>query len=241
VHTSFIPSIRRRGPRSWRPGFRETRLVRVFPQGWNERVRRFQPGSVAGPLEQLRSLAREEWPLEQAVIVFTYAGGPGISPLDREALWKAFGVPVFEQYLGPQTDCWPPSATRTRDCTWCRLRRIPTRARRLSLRQSGAAPDARIENRRTGRAAGLIGRSIAMLVLFTANVAELADAPDLGSGSRKGMGVRPSPFAPQKQFDAMAVNVVADMHAKFRSSGTGLFYLNRRSLRHVVAFAAHLA
>jgi hypothetical protein len=29
-----------------------------------------------------------------------------------------------------------------------------------------------------------------------ANVAELADAPDLGSGSRKGMGVRPSPFAP---------------------------------------------
>src|SRR5436189_5540268 len=29
-----------------------------------------------------------------------------------------------------------------------------------------------------------------------ASVAELADAPDLGSGSRKGMGVRPSPFAP---------------------------------------------
>ena len=32
-----------------------------------------------------------------------------------------------------------------------------------------------------------------------ANVAELADAPDLGSGSRKGMGVRPSPFAPQNK------------------------------------------
>src|ERR1022692_3134487 len=30
-----------------------------------------------------------------------------------------------------------------------------------------------------------------------ANVAELADAPDLGSGSRKRMGVRPSPFAPE--------------------------------------------
>jgi hypothetical protein len=29
-----------------------------------------------------------------------------------------------------------------------------------------------------------------------ANVAELADAPDLGSGARKGVGVRPSPFAP---------------------------------------------
>ena len=33
----------------------------------------------------------------------------------------------------------------------------------------------------------------------SANVAELADAPDLGSGSRKGMGVRPSPFAPQNK------------------------------------------
>ena len=29
-----------------------------------------------------------------------------------------------------------------------------------------------------------------------ANVAELADALDLGSSARKGMGVRPSPFAP---------------------------------------------
>jgi hypothetical protein len=84
------------------PGFRESRLVRVFPEGWNERVRRFQPGSVAGPLEPLKCLAREEWPLEQAVIVFTYAGGPGISPLDRESLWRALGVPVFEQFLGPR-------------------------------------------------------------------------------------------------------------------------------------------
>src|SRR5437660_8697489 len=32
-----------------------------------------------------------------------------------------------------------------------------------------------------------------------ASVAELADAPDLGSGSRKGMGVRPSPFAPENR------------------------------------------
>jgi hypothetical protein len=84
------------------PGFRETRLVRIFPQGWNERAKRFRPASIAGPLEQLASLAREGWPLEQAVIVFTYAGGPGVSPRDREALWQSFGVPVFEQYLGPR-------------------------------------------------------------------------------------------------------------------------------------------
>ncbi len=30
-------------------------------------------------------------------------------------------------------------------------------------------------------------------------MAELADAPDLGSGGRKAMGVRPSPFAPVLQ------------------------------------------
>jgi hypothetical protein len=81
------------------PGFRETRLVRVCPQGWDQRARRFQPGSIAGPLDALRTLARDGWPLEQAVIVFSYAGGPGISSLDREQLWEAFGVPVFEQYL----------------------------------------------------------------------------------------------------------------------------------------------
>jgi hypothetical protein len=45
-------------------GFRESRQVRIFPQGWNERAKRFDPGSIAGPLEQLRSLAREAWPLE---------------------------------------------------------------------------------------------------------------------------------------------------------------------------------
>jgi hypothetical protein len=84
------------------PGFRETRLVRIFPQGWNERAMRFGPGSIAGPLEQLLRLASEAWPIEQAVVIFTYAGGPGISALDRESLWKAFGVPSFEQYLSPR-------------------------------------------------------------------------------------------------------------------------------------------
>ena len=33
-----------------------------------------------------------------------------------------------------------------------------------------------------------------------AKVAELADAPDLGSGSRKAMGVRVPPFAPAFSF-----------------------------------------
>jgi len=84
------------------PGFRETRLVRIFPQGWNQRARVFDPGCIAGPLDQLRILALEAWPIEQAVVVFTYAAETGIPPRDRESLWKAFGVPVFEQYLSPR-------------------------------------------------------------------------------------------------------------------------------------------
>jgi hypothetical protein len=84
-------------------GFRETRLVRTFPEGWNERARKFNPASIAGPLGLLRRLARDTWAFDQAVVVFTYAGGPGLSPLDRESLWNAFGVPVFEQYLSSRT------------------------------------------------------------------------------------------------------------------------------------------
>lgn len=84
------------------PGFRETRLVRMFPQGWNERARRFNPASVAGPVDQLRRLASEKWAIEQAVIVFTYVGGAALSPDDREWLWDAFGVPIFEQHLSPK-------------------------------------------------------------------------------------------------------------------------------------------
>ena len=84
------------------PGFRETRLVRTFPQGWNHRARRFDPDSIAGPLEQLRHLARDTGPIERAVVVFTYGGGSGISADDRDSLWKSFGVPLFEQFLGPR-------------------------------------------------------------------------------------------------------------------------------------------
>jgi len=84
------------------PGFRETRLMRSFPEGWSERARKFNPASIAGPLALLRRMARDTWSFDQAVVVFTYAGGAGLSPRDRDSLWQAFGVPVFEQYLGPR-------------------------------------------------------------------------------------------------------------------------------------------
>jgi hypothetical protein len=83
-------------------GFRQTRLVRIFPQGWNEQAARFNPTSIAGPLDQLRRAARVGVRLEHAVVAFTYAGDSGLSHADREMFWAAFGVPVFEQYLGPK-------------------------------------------------------------------------------------------------------------------------------------------
>jgi hypothetical protein len=81
------------------PGFRETRTMRVFARGWDDRAARFHPTSVAGPIEQLRRLLTSKVHLEHAVIVLTYPGGPGLSQADRELLWRALGVPVFEQYL----------------------------------------------------------------------------------------------------------------------------------------------
>jgi hypothetical protein len=84
------------------PGFRETPVVRTFAEGWSERARKFNPASIAGPLQLLRRMARDTWSFDQAVIVFTFVGGAALSPQDRESLWQAFGVPIFEQYLSPR-------------------------------------------------------------------------------------------------------------------------------------------
>lgn len=81
------------------PGFQANKTTRVFPRGWDEQAARFQPQSIAAPLEQLHRLAAQGLRLEHAVIAFTYGGEEGLSSADRESFWRAFGVPVFEQYL----------------------------------------------------------------------------------------------------------------------------------------------
>jgi hypothetical protein len=85
-------------------GFQETGTVRVFPNGWNERVERFRPTSLAGGVQQLRHAALKNLRLEHTVIAFTYAGQSGLSREDRELFWNAFGVPVFEEFLGPRNE-----------------------------------------------------------------------------------------------------------------------------------------
>jgi len=81
------------------PGFQGTRTARVFPNGWDESAARFQPQSIAAPVEELRRLAQQSIQLEHSVIALTYEEESGLSVADRELFWRAFGVPVFEQYV----------------------------------------------------------------------------------------------------------------------------------------------
>jgi len=83
------------------PGFQQSKLVRVFPAGWTEAAVRFNPSSIAGPMEQLRCLTKHGLVLGHAVVAFTYKGHAGLSDDDRNLFWDSFGVPVFEQHLGP--------------------------------------------------------------------------------------------------------------------------------------------
>jgi hypothetical protein len=85
-------------------GFQETKMVRVYPQGWDDRAARFQPTSIAGPVEKLLQLASTGLHLEHSVIAFTYEGGPALSSDDRDLLWRSFGVPVFEEHLGQNNE-----------------------------------------------------------------------------------------------------------------------------------------
>jgi len=81
------------------PGFRASRTMRVFEDGWCDRAARFQPESVAGRVAELRRLAQSGMSLAHSVIVLTYEDDLRLSSVDREFLWQTFGVPVYEQYL----------------------------------------------------------------------------------------------------------------------------------------------
>jgi len=85
------------------PMLRPNYPVRVFPQGWSEEVSAFAPAAVAAPREQLLGLAAAERPpaFTHAVIALESPGDPLLSAVERERLWRAFRVPVFEQIIGP--------------------------------------------------------------------------------------------------------------------------------------------
>jgi hypothetical protein len=77
-------------------------MVRVFPDGWGKEAAAFAPAAIAATLEQLVELAAAPKPpvVTHALIVLARTGEHPLSAADRERLWSAFRVPLFEQIIG---------------------------------------------------------------------------------------------------------------------------------------------
>src|SRR5258708_5470081 len=88
---------------SWfRPALLTAQPVRIFPQGWGAEAARFEPSAVAATIEQCRLLSGFLIPsLTHALVILERPGGPRLTEADRNAFWRAFRVPVFEQIIGP--------------------------------------------------------------------------------------------------------------------------------------------
>ena len=75
--------------------------VRIFAEGWGPEASAFAPAALVATFEQLCSLDRQSVPsLTHALIVLGRPGSDRLSEEDRDRLWKAFRVPVFEQVIG---------------------------------------------------------------------------------------------------------------------------------------------
>jgi hypothetical protein len=83
------------------PRFRSTRTSRVFPNGWDNDVAKFFPGAIAGRFDQLLAAANAGVQLTHAVVCLSWDIDNLLTDVQRDYLWDAFGVPVFEQILGP--------------------------------------------------------------------------------------------------------------------------------------------
>jgi hypothetical protein len=83
------------------PRFRSTRTARVFPNGWDKDAVIFRPGAIAGTFNQLLRIGDAGVQLTHAVICLTWNVGHLLTDAQRDILWDGFGVPVFEQILGP--------------------------------------------------------------------------------------------------------------------------------------------
>lgn len=81
-------------------GFRSAGNIRVFENGWNEEASNFAPAAIAATPAQLDALSATGIPsLRNAIIALVRPGSPNLTEDDREHLWRAFRVPVFEQRI----------------------------------------------------------------------------------------------------------------------------------------------
>jgi hypothetical protein len=79
--------------------FRSREAVRSFA-GWSEEVAKFAPAAIVGTRAQLLSLAENAPTITHALIAVGSPTDMLLSVADRDRLWRAFRVPVFEQLIG---------------------------------------------------------------------------------------------------------------------------------------------
>ena len=81
------------------PWFRSTDSVRSYPDGWSAETTAFAPEAIVGTRDQLLALARNAPQITHALIALAQFGQPWLTSSDREQLWRAFHVPVFQQLV----------------------------------------------------------------------------------------------------------------------------------------------
>lgn len=77
-------------------GFRKGRCF----DGWTEEAARYAPAAIVGTRSQLLALAAGPPTLTHALIVVARPTDMLLTADDRDRLWRAFRVPVFEQLIG---------------------------------------------------------------------------------------------------------------------------------------------
>ena len=80
-------------------GFRSKDDIRVFPQGWCSDAARYSPAAIAGTREQLLALAGTDARPTHALIAVARPGQELLTAAERDQLWRAFRVPVFQQIV----------------------------------------------------------------------------------------------------------------------------------------------
>ncbi len=85
------------------PGFSETKRVKVFGQGWDESAVRSKPAVIAASVAELVRLAKRwesRWERPTHSLVILSRHPTGLAAIEeRDLLWDAFGLPIFEQIL----------------------------------------------------------------------------------------------------------------------------------------------
>ena len=84
-------------------GFEESEAVRVFSTADPRAIRELDPELVAAPVDTLLNWAAERRAVpiaHRGIIAFTSLAVASMPETTREFLWRAFEVPVFEQWAG---------------------------------------------------------------------------------------------------------------------------------------------